>query len=67
MTKTNVRENLFGPEVFSDEWIIVTDRNDCDIQVTVDEIFEFPTKESDIEVFYDSQPWWIDKNLHFPM
>jgi hypothetical protein len=59
--------NLFGPEVFADDWIIVTDRNGCDIQVTVDDIFEFPTHESNIEVIYDGQPWWIDKNLHFPM
>lgn len=61
--------NIFGDEVFADTWIIVTDRNGCDVQVTVDDLIQDISIGKNIyeRVYYDNQSWWISKNLHFPM
>lgn len=61
--------NIFGPETFADNWIIVTDNNDCDIQVTIDDLIEYqPTdNHSYHQVYYAGQPWWISQDIYFPM
>ena len=62
--------NMFGPEVFVDTWILVTDSNNCDVQVTIDDLMEdIPISQDGRyeKVFYDGQVWWIPKELHFPM
>ena len=67
-SNTAVR-NLFGPETFSDNWIIVADRNDCDVLVTVRDLIEYEPADSHVYemVYYDNQSWWIPQELHFPM
>ena len=61
--------NMFGNEVFKDIWIIVTDSNECDIQVTLEDLIEEEPidKYNYVKVWYYGQIWWISKNLHFPL
>ena len=71
-TKTysnSTTRELFGPETFSDNWIIVTDSNNRDVPVTVDDLIEYePTDKHRYElVYYDGQIWWISQDLHFPL
>ena len=68
-TYSNTVRSLFGPETFSDTWIIVTDSNNRDVPVTVDDLIEYePTDKHRYElVYYDGQTWWISQDLHFPL
>lgn len=61
--------SIFGDEVFSDQWIIVSDSNDCDVPVTLEDLLlEKPNDDNTyIKVCYYGQSWWLSKNLHFPM
>lgn len=65
----NTARDLFGPETFSENWIIVTDSNNRDVPVTVDDLIEYePTDKHRYElVYYDGQIWWISQDLHFPL
>ena len=65
----NTVRDLFGPETFSENWIIVTDSNNRDIPVTVDDLIEYePTDKHRYElVYYGGQIWWISQDLHFPL
>lgn len=59
-----------GQEVFAETWVIVTDSNGCDIQVTVDDLLDgIPSGDTSryVKVFYDNQLWWIHENNHFPI
>ncbi|MBP9779578.1 hypothetical protein KBD33_03065 [Candidatus Gracilibacteria bacterium] len=66
MIHTNI---LFGDEAYSDTWIIVTDDNDCDVQVTIEDLLEdIPGNIDDyVRVFFYGRYWWIHRSLHFPM
>jgi hypothetical protein len=70
-TKINSNEgwDLFGMETFAETWIIVTDRNGCDIQVTLEDLIEeMPIdKYNYVAVCYYGKNWWIPENLHFKM
>ena len=69
-TSTPTAAIFFGDYVFRDTWIIVTDSNGCDVQVTQDELIpsEVPIIESQhVKVQHMGQEYWIPKELHFPM
>lgn len=75
MTKKKKQKNyagtaqFFGEYLFEDTWILVTDSNGSDIQVTPDDLIEFGIpidKNAHVMVYYDNQKYWIEKNLHFP-
>lgn len=61
--------NIFGDETFAETWIIVTDSNGCDIQVTVEDLIEEEPidKYNYVTVGYYGKNWWISQDLHFPM
>lgn len=69
MTNSILANMLFGDETFTETWIIVTDRNGCDIQVTVEDLMEEEPidKYNYALVCYYGKYWWISKNVHFPM
>ena len=69
INSNNTTRDLFGPETFSDNWIIVTDSNNRDVPVTIDDLIEYePTDNHRYElVCYDGQTWWISQDLHFPL
>lgn len=62
------RGNIFGPETFSDTYVLVKDRNRNDIQVAIDELIEYEPDDGNIyvKVYYYGQSWWISQDLHFP-
>ena len=61
--------NMFGDETFAETWIIITDSNDCDIHVTVEDLMEeeLIDKYNYVKVWYYGKSWWISKNIHFPL
>ena len=71
-TKINnsiARWDLFGPETFSDAYVIVNDRNNNDIPVALDELLEDKPDDNGIyvKVYYYGQSWWISQDFYFPM
>lgn len=70
-TYTHTVVDLFGNETFSDNWIIVTDTNNCDVPVTEDDLAPVIPSGSNphdyVPVWYYGQCWWIRKELHFPL
>lgn len=60
-----------GEEAFVDKWILVTDSNDCDVQITVDDLLEGIPPDDDshryVKVYYCDQIWWIHESCHFPI
>lgn len=71
-TKINnniARWDLFGPEAFSDTYVIVKDRKNNDIQVALDELLEDKPNDNRIyvKVYYYGQSWWILQDFYFPI
>ena len=62
-------KNIFWDGAYADQWVFVTDSNDCDVQVTLEDLLEEKPIDGNIyiKVYYYSQSWWLSKNLHFPM
>jgi hypothetical protein len=66
---SSTRANMFWDGNFSNTWIIVTDSNNCDIQVTLEDLMKEKPIDKNIYIIVDycGQSWWISQDLHFPM
>lgn len=69
MTNSKNINTITWDEAYADTWIIVTDNNNCDIQVTTGDLIEENPNDPDnyVKVCYYGQHWWIPKSMHFPL
>lgn len=61
--------NIIWDNAYRDEYTTVTDSNDSDIIVAIDDLIGNDPNDLDnyVRVYYDGQHWWIPRSLHFPL
>jgi hypothetical protein len=67
--KNPIFNEVFFDEAFEQKWIIVTDRNGCNLYVEQEDLMEMrpDSKNNYIRVDYYGQSYWIHQDLHFPL